>query len=141
MVRLMNEGKTEKDCNMSGWSFETLKEYIDERFKSNEQAINKAEAQIDHRFTSVNEFRGALNDLSSRMMPRSEHDIKDKALSDRIDAIDRHINSLQITLTELTSQDIGKKQGLGFVGAIVAGTTAVIAMLVGLITLVFQHGK
>lgn len=125
--------------NTSGWTFDTLKKYIDERFRAAEQAIKKAEDQVDHRFTSVNEFRGALSDLSTHMLPRAEYDVQHKALSDRTEDNAKRIAALQLSLTELMAQDTGKKQGFGLIGSVIWGIAAVVSALVTVGTLLLIH--
>jgi hypothetical protein len=67
--------------------FAAQKEGVTVAMSAAEKAVAKAETAADKRFDSVNEFRGALNDLSNRMIPRSEADTRIGALSEKVDTI------------------------------------------------------
>jgi hypothetical protein len=77
------------------WTFETLlvhfKELLDasdkryeQRFVAQKEAIQKAEASSDARFASVNEFRAALADQQRNLVPRSEAELRLRAMEDDI---------------------------------------------------------
>src|SRR5580765_7227550 len=53
---------------------------FEERFYQNDVALNKAEKTMNERLNSMNEFRDALKDQSSRMATRVELDKIDEAV-------------------------------------------------------------
>jgi hypothetical protein len=55
--------------------------------QSAEKAVLKAEAATERRFEGVNEFRGALNDIVGKMMPRHEADNRFLTLSEKLDEL------------------------------------------------------
>jgi len=105
-------GETQK--NESGWTVDTLKEYVAQRFEDNQkaidaalvsqekavaaalaatkEAINKAEVSTEKRFESVNEFRAQLADQSSTLMPRQEYTVQHKALEGKLSDLTDRIN-------------------------------------------------
>lgn len=65
------------------WNVESLKTYMDERFRSQELsvkdalaasdlAISKAELAVEKRLENTNEWRSAMNDRDVRLLPRAE---------------------------------------------------------------------
>ncbi len=88
---------------MSDWTFETFKEYIDQRFADSDKAIQaalqaakeavaKAEIATEKRFDAVNEFRGQLADQAATLLTRSEYDTNHKALEDKISDLTDRLN-------------------------------------------------
>jgi Arc/MetJ-type ribon-helix-helix transcriptional regulator len=51
-----------------------LVKYMDRRFQSSDEAVQKAERTMNERLNSMNEFRDALRDQASRMATRVEMD-------------------------------------------------------------------
>lgn len=122
--------------NEQGWTFETLKSYVDERFKSADLAITKTEISIDKRFGSVNEFRSALNDFVAQMIPRAEYNFQHETLIERIIAVEKRIEAMQLAITEQGARDVGKKQGLGLLGTVIVGTIATLSSIALIISIV-----
>ena len=94
-------GETEK--SVSGWTTDTLKEYIEQRFTDQDKAVQaallaakeavlKAEVATEKRFESVNEFRAQLADQSNTLMPRAEFAAQHKNLEDKITVLTDRIN-------------------------------------------------
>jgi hypothetical protein len=69
-----------------------------------DENVKKALDSIDRRFDSVNEFRGALQDLSTRMATKD--DVKN--LGDKVAASDEAIESRFETLYQRNRDDIDK---------------------------------
>lgn len=68
------------------------------------EAVNKAEVATEKRFEGVNEFRAALGDQASRLMPRSETEVRLQGLAERVD-----VNTQSILTTAAIQADrIGK---------------------------------
>lgn len=128
-------------ANEAGWTFDTLKKYVDERLRGMDLAVSKAEVQLSHRFDAVNEFRGALTDLSNRMLPRQEYDIQHKALTDRIAVQEDRIAALQLSVTELVAQNATKKQNVGTMATYAAVMVMAVSALTAVVTLIITHTK
>ena len=71
-------GETESD--VSGWTVDTLKQWVDMRFRDMQEAVLKAENASNDRFASVNEFRQTLTDLSRTFIPRAEYEQRVRAM-------------------------------------------------------------
>ncbi len=102
-------GETKMD--ISGWTVDTLKAYIErlfdehdkryeQRFAAQEKAVkdaltsasiavDKAEGTAEKWRQNANEWRGTLNDRDRLLMPRIETEQRLKALDDKIVAITR----------------------------------------------------
>lgn len=91
-------GETEKQ--ISGWTVDTLKEHLlalrdndKEALKlaldSADKAVNKAEEAQLRVNESQNEFRGALKDQASTLLPRGEYDAKHESLQKEVDGVKR----------------------------------------------------
>lgn len=131
-------GETQR--NESGWTVDTLKEYVMQRFGDNQKAVDaalvaqekavaaalaatkeaviKAEVATEKRFESVNEFRAQLADQSNTLMPRQEYTVQHKALEDKLADLTTRVNVSEASKkgSELT---IGKiYAAIGVVGAI-----------------------
>jgi hypothetical protein len=52
------------------------------------QAVDKAESAATKRFESLNELRGMTNDLASRLMTKSEADLRLRSLESRMDRLE-----------------------------------------------------
>lgn len=87
----------------TGWTVETLKAHIDQRFvdqdravqaalQAAEKAVTKAEVAAEKRFDSVNEFRATLQDQASTFMPRAEAEIRVSSLQDKVDLNTEFVN-------------------------------------------------
>lgn len=94
-------GETEKE--ISGWTTDTLKGYVDQRFRDQEKAVDAALAAAekavatansanDKRFESVNEFRGQLGDQVTTFMPRKEYDARHETLETRVAELTDRMN-------------------------------------------------
>ena len=66
-----------------GWTVGTLKEHVlkvlderderyEQRFRASQKAIDESTAATEKRFSSVNEFRGAMEDASKKYITRAE---------------------------------------------------------------------
>lgn len=137
-----------------GWTFTTLKEFIDEReartierfdhlkkeidssLNASAQAVSKAEVANEKRFDSVNEFRAALSDQTNNLLPRAEFNLQYRSVSDRIGLNENRIGEMQIQLSSLAARDSAKKEGFGLIGAVILGSVAVFSTLISLGTLV-----
>ena len=123
-------GETEQ--NVSGWTTDTLKMYVDQRMIDQEKAMEKAfvaqekavasafdasntaivksELASEKRFESVNEFRQTLSDQAASFLPRAEADRvtssnaeKIQGLTDRLNRMDAQGEGSKITMGKLTA--------------------------------------
>src|SRR3990167_3802837 len=90
--------RTSGEIIMSGWTIETLKEHFDKQFDNSaesvkaalaaaKEAVLKAEASSEARFSSVNEFRNTLSDQQRNLIPRQEAEIKFEGFTKQLDLI------------------------------------------------------
>jgi len=77
------------------WTIGTLKEYVDLRFTSVQEAVTKAEAATEKRFEGVNEFRSTLADQQRTFVPRSEYEAGHVELSDRVDELRTRLDKME----------------------------------------------
>src|SRR4029077_471564 len=79
-----------------GWTFQTFKVYVDQRFSDQDKAVNaalsaaekavgKAEVAAEKRFDAVNEFRSVLNDQQKNFLTRNEYDQAHHSLVEKVD--------------------------------------------------------
>lgn len=119
---------------MNAWNVETLKEYVDIRFDSQEKlisaqveaqdkAIIKAEIATDKRLDGLNELRRIVNDTQALLMPREEAYARLQALADKIEVLTSRIN-----LSE--GNKSGMRDGWGYLVGAIGIATAVISWLV-----------
>lgn len=119
-------GETQK--NESGWTVDTLKEYIEAlrdddqkavqaALQSTKEAILKAETATEKRFESVNEFRKTLSDQTSSFLPRPEYDANHKALEDKMQVLTDRANTSE---GQTQGSQITKGNLYAAVGAVVA---------------------
>lgn len=106
----------ETDQNVSGWTTDTLKAHVDrqfalldqlraeadkryeQRFQSQEKAIDKSDTATDKRFEGVNEFRQTLSDQTARFLTRDEYD---RAHLDLIAKVEQSVKTLEQQLRQL----------------------------------------
>lgn len=128
-------GETEK--NISGWTVDTLKAYLESVIDGNDrryqQRFDAQEAANKYSQEKSNEFRGSLDDIGKKQMPRSEAEAMFKALSDKAEAFAKanagRISDLQARLDRNEGRSGGFSQGwIILVGAV--GLAATVIMIV-----------
>jgi hypothetical protein len=67
------------------------------------EAVAKAEGAAEKRFDSVNEFRATLKDQQTTLMPRSEADV-------RMKAIEAKVGDLEARIVQIVSRAEGSAQ-------------------------------
>jgi hypothetical protein len=109
----------DQSTNGSGWTIDTLKEFLlrviadQERMavaalNASDQAIEKSETSNTKHFDSVNEFRKTLSDQTQTFMPRTEVAALIKALQDKLDTSTKFLQDrLDVAATSLRSMTIG----------------------------------
>jgi hypothetical protein len=85
-----------------------------------EKAVLKAEVASEKRFESMNEFRGALNDMVGKMMPRAETDQRFTALSEKLDEMQARLAGYGDQLGDMTSKDMLEARVVSLNGQIAA---------------------
>lgn len=121
-------GETERQP--SGWTIDTFKEHVDQRFLDQQKAVDaaltaadrataKAEVASEKRFDAVNEFRAQLSDQANTFMPRNEAQVALGALADKLDLQAARLDKLE-----------GRSSGIGWVGALVAGGVAILGTII-----------
>jgi len=120
-------GETERE--VSGWTTDTLREHmqrqlddlrrsLDERYLTQTQANQELKATTAERFTSVNEFRGQLNDQVRTFMSRTEVEQLIKTLDDKTDAQSardsERFEEINKRLNERSGGDAAMAKMLGF---------------------------
>lgn len=112
----------------SGWTVDTLKEYVEQRFTDQDRAVQsallaakeaviKAETATEKRFEATNEFRGQLADQTATFIPRLEYDAQHKALEDKVSLLTDIMNQTK-------GQDISMAKiytALAAIGAFLGG--------------------
>jgi hypothetical protein len=115
-----------------GWTFDTLKEYIDSKIDGLEKnvttamaaadkAVTKAETAAEKRFDSVNEFRNAMKDQQTDFADKDNTDLRLKSIESRIDKIG------------------GVSLGVSISASVIAGIIAAVAAVVTIESLL-RHG-
>lgn len=112
------------------------RERTEQSIAAAERAISKAEAATNTRFESVNEFRRALSDQTATFLGRLEYSSAHKALVDRVDVVTQRVAAM-----EAASQ--GRSSGLSSAGTVVMSLVTGLAVLVSIVSLMFnalKHG-
>jgi hypothetical protein len=86
------------------------------------EAVQKAESAAERRFESVNEFRNTLSDQQRTLMPRAEFESMEKAISFRLDAIDKQLEAQRAERT-------GVKGGWALAVGVVGFVLTIVTML------------
>lgn len=121
-------GETEKQ--ISGWTVDTLKEYVQQRFTDQDvavqaallaakEAVLKAENASEKRFESVNEFRQQLSDQTNTFLPRPEYNAQHKALEDKVSL-----------LIDIMNQNKGQDISMGKIYAAIGALGALLGIIV-----------
>lgn len=121
----------ETELRPSGWSVDTLKEYVEQRFITAEKAVKTANEASEKRFDAVNEFRGQLGDQVRTFLPRTEYDARHETLENRVSE-----------LTDRLNRSDGKTRGseitMGKIYAAIGAVGAILAIIVLLANNVFK---
>ena len=114
-------GETEKQ--VSAWEVDTLKEHLEAVIEGNDrryqQRFDAQEAANKYSQEKSNEFRGSLDDIGKKQMPRSEAEAIAKANSEKIDSLAARIDKAE-----------GRSSGLMVVFAVVTALAVIISMIV-----------
>jgi hypothetical protein len=87
-----------------------------------QRAVEKAETASEKRFEGVNEFRAALSDQTSSLMPRAEAESRFHAIESKIDA-----------LASRMDRNEGRGSGLGAGWSYLIGAVGLIGSLIAIV--------
>jgi hypothetical protein len=119
--------------NPKGWTFASFEVYVDHAIKSlkeataiamtaSEKAIEKAEKSDDKRFSLLNEFRATTNDQQANFAQKDQTQF-------RLDAIDKELVSIKLSLQESRGKDRGVWLIVGAIAWAVTTGVAVFAVI------------
>jgi len=109
------------DCNepTQGWTIQTLKEYVDQRFEQIERSTALANAALEKRLDNTNEWRGSYDDLARTKIARTEWEAgqasDQKQLTELKERLDKYENL--------------KSGGSNTIAYLMAGISFLIAMI------------
>lgn len=127
-------GETEK--NISGWTVDTLKEYLESVVRGNDlrygQRFTAQESATKYAQEKANEFRGSLDDIGKKQMPRTEAEALIKAAAEKSEAGSRSnsekIDALQARMDRNEGRGGGLNSGWGYL----VGGIGLIATLIAI---------
>jgi hypothetical protein len=90
---------------------------VEAALASQSAAVIKAEIAADKRFDSVNEFRNTLADQQRNLIPRSEVEVIERSMTDKIAALQKQVEGL---LAERAGIRGGWGYAVGVVGLVLA---------------------
>jgi hypothetical protein len=94
----------------------------EERHRSNQTALDKVAEEMNSRFASVNEFRGAMEDAQRKFMPRPEAEVRMAALESKLDQQFTQLDRLQ-------AERQGIRGGWGYAVGVLGLVIAAIALI------------
>ena len=125
MDRRIETQFTEKDKALNA-ALAAAEKAVNAALAAADRAVQKAESASDKRFEAVNEFRAALQDMTSRLMTRDEVEAKMATAT-------KDISNLEKRITNTEGHSTGIKDSWGYIVAVVS---------VGLLAaeIFFRHG-
>lgn len=112
----------------NGWTIRSLKEYVDERFRSANIAIDKASHALDARLESMNLFRAQILEERVQLLTKEEYEQRHASLEARLDVARGALESRLAALERWQSKIIGA------LALVIFLTPLVTALLVWVIT-------
>lgn len=127
---------------VSGWTVDTLKEHMTQRFADQDKAVQaallaakeavlKAEVASEKRFESVNEFRQQLSDQTNTFLTRNEYAANHSALEDKLTGV---VDRMNLADGKTKGSDIT----MGKIYAAIGAVGAILGILVLIANGVFQ---
>ncbi len=117
LTNLLNE---REDRNME--RFVAARERVDLALVSADKALLKAEAAVERRLDTMNEFRGALTDQANMLMPRSEYVLGHAVVIEKIERLTERVASLE-------SGTKRQAAGISVLGAVALGGFAFLSAM------------
>jgi len=133
---------------------QSVKDMTAQSFQAARDAKIAADAALKEYKTQSNEIRGAMNDLSSHMMPRLESESHWTAAAERIESIKaklqekidedrKQLGTLNQAVSNWNGKQLGRDQTINLanwgIGLAVAIGLGLIATITQIITLVWKH--
>ncbi len=98
--------------------------------ESAKEAILTARTANEKRFDSVNEFRGQMADQARTFMPRGEANAMIQSNQDKIDALDKRLQNLNLEQRDTRGRNAGLDAAWGYLIGFVGLVGAVIAIII-----------
>jgi hypothetical protein len=95
-----------------------------QRFDAQQRALDKVEATNEARFQGVNEFRGSLNDVLQKQMPRMESIALHNAARERMDKLEAEV---QTARSDRNSMKLLIASAIGLLGVVATIVSLVFA--------------
>ncbi len=111
--------------NAVSLALENQRAMAQQSIAASSEAIRKAELAMEKRFDSVNEFRAQLGDQARTFMPRSEFEVAQNALMERLVKIEGAIAAQASTKTGATA---GWMFAVGVVGFVMIITSIIVTI-------------
>lgn len=131
----------ETEDRPSAWTIDSLKELTETRLSAHENLSLERDRRYQERFEAqehatayaqekANEFRGALDDLSTKQATKLELTTMNKTLSDKIDVQANLIGDLRSRIDGSSGIAQGSQLTMGKIYAAIGGVGAIIAIIV-----------
>ncbi len=143
--------KVPTQSGTTGWTVETLKEYVDQRFDASQKAVeaalqaaekmggaalasadravSKAEVAAEKRFDATNEFRGQQKDMITTLFPRMEAEQRFNAFDDRLKKVEEFRDRMSGGEDRQTSMKNTTMWAVGLA----------IATIIAIVTVILKH--
>lgn len=116
-------------------AFDAADKAVQAALAAAKEAAAKAESAAKDRFAAVNEFRGQLSDQATTFLSRVEYFAQHQALTDKVEALDARINSLELRLTSRLDLGQGGTEGAARQGTERRSSSALTAQWIALVLL------
>ena len=131
-------GETEK--SISGWTTDTLKEYLEAVIDGNDrryqQRFDAQEAANKYSQEKSNEFRGSLEDIGKKQMPRTEAEALIRSSEEKAAAAQKansdKIDQLQARMDRNEGRSGGLSAGWGYLIGAIGLIGALVAIVLAL---------
>ncbi len=102
--------------------FVAARERVDLALVSADKALLKAEAAVERRLDTMNEFRGALTDQANMLLPRNEYVLGHGVVLEKIERLTERVASLE-------SGTKRQAAGISLLGAVALGGFAFLSAM------------
>jgi len=128
-------GETEKE--VSGWTTDTLKEHLSAVIASNDrrytERFDAQESASKYAQEKANEFRGSLDDVGKRQMPRVEAEQLIRSTTDRWSAQLGSVNEKVDALQARMDRNDGRSGGINAGWLILVAAVGLVATVIGIV--------
>lgn len=124
-------GETEKD--ISGWTVDTLKEYLESRLTSMEKAIEVARSEMDRRLAELNQLRKEVTDDRSELVQKQAYEPAVKELQKQISDQSGKLLTLAGDVANDANDIAAMKNSMTWLTRLIAG-----ALILGIIAFGFR---